>query len=156
MSYNYLETLKEDIRQAIEEGYNLDEYRGDRDSLEQKLNDDLWIDDSVTGNASGSYTFNSYQAGEYVKENLDILKEAAEEFCCTDRAEKWLFDEAWEDADVTIRCYLLGQAISEVLDEIEEAGQLDEIEEPSESLINLASQYEGSPEAETVKEAVKA
>ena len=129
MSYNYLEAIKDDVKQAIEDNYNLDEYRGNRDGLKEKLNDDLWIDDSVTGNASGSYTFNSYQAGEYVKDNLDILKEAATDFCCTDRAEKWLFDEAWEDADVTIRCYLLGQAIGEVLDELEADGALDEIEE---------------------------
>lgn len=142
MLYNYLKAIKEDVKQAIEENINLDEYRGDRDGLEEKLNDDLWIDDSVTGNASGSYTFNSYTAREYVLDNLDILKEAAEEFGCTDRAEKWLFDEAWDDADVTIRCYLLGQAINEVLDEIEESGDLDEIEEePSEDLINLTSQY---------------
>lgn len=142
MSYNYYEAIKEDIKQAIEESINLDEYRGDREALEEKLNDDLWIDDSVTGNASGSYTFNSYTAKKYVQDNLDLLKEAAEEFGCTDRAANWLFDEAWEDADVTIRCYLLGRTIAEVLDEIEAAGDLDEIEEePSESLINLASQY---------------
>lgn len=158
MSYNYLEAIKEDVKQAIEENINLDDYRGDRDSLEEKLNDDLWVDDSVTGNASGSYTFNSYTAKNYVQDNLDLLKEAAEEFCCTDRAEKWLFDEAWEDADVTIRCYLLGQAIGEVLDEIEESGDLDEIEEePSEELINLAIQYKApEPETVTAAEIIKA
>lgn len=157
MSYNYLEALKEDIRQAIEEGYNLDEYRGNREELEQKLNDDLWIDDSVTGNASGSYTFNSYKAMEYVKDNLNLVSEMASEFCVShDEIGEHFLNEDWEYFDVSIRCYLLGQAINEVLDEIEEAGQLDEIEEPSETLINLASQYEGSPEAETVKEAVKA
>lgn len=152
MSYNYLNAVIEDVKQAIEENINLDEYKGNREALEEKLNDDLWIDDSVTGNASGSYTFNSYTAKEYVQDNLDLLKEAATEFCCTDRAEKWLFDEAWEDADVTIRCYLLGQAIGEVLDEIEESGDLDEIEEPTEELLNLAAETEAA-EPESVRAA---
>ena len=35
----------------------------------------------------------------------------------SDIGEKFL-DEDWEYFDVSIRCYLLGQAISEVLDEL--------------------------------------
>ena len=113
--YDYLEAIKADVKEAIENNYDVSGYTPEE--LEEKLNEDLWIDDSVTGNGSGSYTFNSAQAKEYVLDNLDLLKEAAEEFCCTGRAEEWLFDERWEDADVTIRCYLLDTAISEVLNE---------------------------------------
>lgn len=113
--YNYLEAIKADVKEAIENNYDVSGYT--REELEEKLNDDLWVDDSVTGNASGSYTFNTAQAKEYVLDNLDLLKEAAEELCCTGRAEEWLFDEQWEDADMTIRCWLLSRAISDALDD---------------------------------------
>jgi hypothetical protein len=83
------------------------------------LNDRLFIEDSVTGNASGSYTFNAWQAEENLCHNLDLLGEAFSEFCVEDSALKEAMESA-EGCDVTIRCYLLGQAISEVLDELEE------------------------------------
>ena len=57
--YDYIEHMTEDIKDAIRERYTPDEIReqldDDRDEFAQKLNDDLWTDDSVTGNASGSY-----------------------------------------------------------------------------------------------------
>lgn len=124
--YDYREAMRDDIKEAITSGsYDLSDYES-RDEAEEKMNDEMWIDDSITGNASGSYTFSRYKAQEYVKDNLDLLKEAAIEFCCTDRAEYWLANDEWENADVTIRCYLLGQVLSEVLDEYEEAGQWDD------------------------------
>lgn len=93
----------------------------DRQDIEEHLNDNLWIDDSITGNGSGSYTFNREEAKEKVLADIDTVREALEEFG-TDAetiAEKFL-DEDWEYFDVTARCYVLGQAIGEVLDEIEE------------------------------------
>jgi len=121
--YDYREAMKDDIRQAISENIDLTDYRKDRDGLEEYLNDNLFCDDSVTGNASGSYTFNSYIAGEYVKDNIDLCREALQMFCveADTIAEKFL-DEDWEYFDVTIRCYLLGECISSVLDEMEENG----------------------------------
>ena len=80
--YNYLESVKEDVKSAIVENYDyLEELKNDRNGFEQKLYDDLFISDSVTGNASGSYTFNAWQAEEYLCHNLELLKEACEEFC---------------------------------------------------------------------------
>ena len=130
--YDYLEAMKADIIDYIKNDAELD--RDDliynRESLEEKLNDDLWINDSITGNASGSYTFNSYIAKEYVTDNEDLCREALQKFC-TDAdtiAEKFL-DGEWEWFDVTIRCYLLGQAISAALDEIAEEIEAEEEEE---------------------------
>ncbi len=115
--YNYLEAMKHDISQYILDNIYMPEYRNDRECLEEKLNDELWVEDSVTGNASGSYTFNTWKAKEYVMDNMDLLKEALSEFGVEPSVvgEK-LLDEEWEYFDVTIRCYLLGQAIAEVLD----------------------------------------
>lgn len=118
--YNYLEAMKEDVLEYINNEINLSDYE-DLDELEQFLNDELRTVDSVTGNASGSYTFNRCQAQEYVCDNIDELKEALDDFG-TDAetiTDKFL-SEDWEYFDVTIRCYLLGAAISESLEEIEE------------------------------------
>lgn len=117
--YNYLEAMIEDVKEVIRNEYDTTEFT-DREDFEQKLNDDLWIDDSVTGNASGSYTFNSYTAKEYVFDNIDLLNEAITEFCEDDVIGEKFLNEEWEWMDVTIRCYLLGQAISEALDEMED------------------------------------
>lgn len=117
--YNYLETMKSDIKDYIKNEVNTSDY-SNREELEERLNDDLWNEDSVTGNASGSYTFNRADAEEYVTDNIDLLAEACKELCVTNKivGEKFL-DEDWEYFDVTIRCYLLSQAISEALDEID-------------------------------------
>lgn len=117
--YNYLEAMKNDIEEYINENINLEDYES-KDELEEKLNDDLWIEDSVTGNGSGSYTFNSYKAKEYLEGNEDLVREMCKEFCidADTIAEKFL-NEDYEYFDVSVRCYLLGQAIAEVLEDIE-------------------------------------
>lgn len=122
----YLEQVIEDVRNYIENEINLqDEILtgefDDRDDIEEKLNDALWIDDSITGNASGSYTFNSEEAKRNVLADIDTVREALREFCVDAEtiADKFL-NEEWEYLDVTTRCYVLGQAIGEVLDEKEE------------------------------------
>ena len=62
-TYNYNEAVKNDVLDYIRNEVNFSEFE-DMEELEQSLNDDLWTVDSVTGNASGSYTFNRYQAQE--------------------------------------------------------------------------------------------
>ena len=127
--YNYLETMIEDVKEAIRSNAEItaEELTYNRDDIEQKLYDELWIDDSVTGNASGSYFCNSYKARECVIDNMEIASEALKEFCVSaeEIGERFL-NEDWEYLDVTIRCYLLGQAISEALDELE--FELEEVE----------------------------
>jgi hypothetical protein len=123
--YNYLESVKEDVLSYINEN-KIKVYSSNREEVEQTLNDDLWIEDSVTGNASGSYTFNAWQAEENICHNLDLLAEAMEAFGCSD---KNVVEEGAEWADVTIRCYLLAQAVAEVLDEVEEEEEEEDNEE---------------------------
>ena len=117
--YNYLEAMKNDIQEYINENINLEDFE-DIEELEEKLNDDLWIEDSVTGNGSGSYTFNRYQAKENLEGNEDLVREMCQEFGVDAQtiADKFL-NEDYEYFDVSIRCYLLGQAIAEVLEDIE-------------------------------------
>ena len=118
--YDYLEAMKSDIIDYVRNDVNTDEFTS-REELEESLYDDLWTVDSVTGNGSGSYTFNRAEAEEYVNDNSDLLREAISEFCVDSEtvAEKFL-EADYEYFDVTIRCYLLSQAISEALDELED------------------------------------
>ena len=108
--YNYLENVKKDVRKFIDEYKN---YLPDnREEIEEQLNDMLQNDDTITGNETGSYFRDTDRAAEAIAFNWDLLAEALEDFgyeniknganCC----------------DVLIRCYLLPQAIAEVLDEM--------------------------------------
>ena len=117
--YNYMESIAADVLEYIRTDYTEEEIREklqDRDAWEEELNDTLWTEDSITGNASGSYTCNAWRAEEYIAHNLDLLAEAMQEFGDTSDALK----NGAEWCDVTIRCYLLGAAISAALDTIEE------------------------------------
>ena len=116
--YNYLEAMIEDVKEYLrnEAEYDQDDLFYNRSYLEEKLHDELWCNDSVTGNASGSYTFSTWKAEEYLCHNYDELADACEEFG-QDIGEA--VKRGAEFCDVTIRCYLLGRAISEALDEIE-------------------------------------
>lgn len=113
--YNYMEAMTEDVKEYIKNEITLSDF-SDREELEEYLNDILWIKDSVTGNASGSYTFNTYKAEEYICHNWDLLVEAMEDFGDEENPLK----KGAESCDVTIRCYLLGQVITEVLNGMEE------------------------------------
>lgn len=124
--YDYYSAVKEDVKNVVVNEYNyIEELKNDREEFEQRLYDELWVNDSVTGNTSGSYTFNAWQAEENICHNMDLLKEACSEFN-TDLAD---IIESAESCDVTIRCYLLNQSISEILDELEEELPEDEEED---------------------------
>lgn len=120
MQYNYLENITEDVKEYIKENYNIME---ELDTIDRdNLYDELWIADSVTGNASGSYTFNTWQAEEYIAHNWDLIEEAFDAFGC-DAAD---LGRGAEYIDVTIRCYLLGQAIDAAIEELEEEKEEEE------------------------------
>ena len=107
--YDYLSAVESDVREYIENNVDFHDY-SDLDEMEEDLNEKLFVEDSVTGNASGSYTFNAWQAEEYLCHNLDLLAEASEEF----GGNSDILSDGAEACDVTIRCYLLGQAIGNV------------------------------------------
>ena len=114
-NYNYLEQVTADAKKAILEGMEHWTFY-DREELEEVAHDELWADDSVTGNASGSYFCSTWKAEEALCHNWDLLAEACEEFG-QDIGEA--FKRGAEFCDVTIRCYLLSQAIVAALDEVE-------------------------------------
>ena len=119
--YDYLQAVTDDVRQHIADN-GITVTADNREEIEEQLNDSLWVNDSVTGNASGSYTFCRWTAEENLCHNLDLLGEACAEFGCTPE-----YDNP-EACDVTIRCYLLGSAISAALEEAEEEAEEEEAE----------------------------
>lgn len=117
-NYNYFEAVCDDVREEIAESW-ADRFADFKtlDELREALNAELWASDHVTGNASGSYTFSTWEAEEYLTHNCDVLEEACASFG-TDIGEE--IKKGAESADVLIRCYLLPAAIDEVLPDFEE------------------------------------
>nr|DAI07931.1 MAG TPA: hypothetical protein [Caudoviricetes sp.] len=138
LEYDSVENVKEDVKNYIAENPPyIEDYadcikcerindNGDCEyffedlcGLKNELNYKLFIDDGVTGNASGSHTFNSNEAKEYVfAGGSQILKAAvADGYLSSDELVKYFTDENWESLDVVCRCYVLYAAIDEAVDE---------------------------------------
>lgn len=107
--YDYLSAVESDVREYIECNVDFRDY-SDLDEMKEDLNEKLFVEDSVTGNTSGSYTFNTWMAEEHLCHNLDLLAEANEE----SGGSSDILSDGAEMCDVTIRCYLLWQAIENV------------------------------------------
>lgn len=128
MAYDYREAVKDDVLEYINDEINFEDF-DTLEELEEYLNEVLFTEDSVTGNASGSYTFGTYEAEENICHNMDLLQEALSEFGDT---EALVMDFDAEKADVIIRCYLLSECIAAALEEIED--EFEEAHEEDEEL----------------------
>lgn len=129
--YDYYEEVKQSIEDVInDEAYylNIEAVRpNDLEEYEEVLNNELWNEDAVTGNASGSYYCNSYKAEEALIGNLELASEALQEFGYNnidvlDKGAEWL--------DVIIRCYVLPSCIAEYIEDnrLELESRLDKIQ----------------------------
>lgn len=87
-----------------------DEY--DEDEVKSYIYDDCFIDDGVTGNASGSFYCSTWQAESALCHNWDLINEAADEF---DYDLGDLLAKGPETVDVIIRCYVLSEAIEHAI-----------------------------------------
>ena len=116
---DYIEAVAEDAVRLIDWGeYDyLIEDAGDMDDLIDDVMGDLWTDDGVTGNGSGSYTMCRDTAAEYAGEVLfdpDFVEEC--ECMCIDMGN--LLAEGPEAVDVTARCLALEHACDEIRDAV--------------------------------------
>ena len=115
----YIEDNKDEILEALgaESMEEVDQY-----DLDEYLRDQLWTEDSVTGNGSGSYTMDREEAKEKVLSALDYepdtVEDAFNEFASAEALGRRILEGEWEYIDVTIRCYLLGEVIAEVVKDI--------------------------------------
>lgn len=111
MRYNdYYEQVLSDAKDAVDENIN---YYDDFD----EFYDELWFDDSVTGNGSGSYFVNAAKAREAVADAIwdeKILNALSELGISGDRIVQYLRDNDTESLDVCIRCAMLGEVYGEI------------------------------------------
>ena len=119
--YSYKEQVRADVREWIE--YHKEQIEGlDRHDAYEVIYDSCWVDDSVTGNASGSYTFSRYEARQnfFNDEDSDdyIFQMIEDEFMSADELGKKISESNWEYIDLSIRCWLLCDAVTDVLDEM--------------------------------------
>lgn len=118
MNYNdYYQQVKNDAITAIDEQFDYGYWDGD--TQWDVVYDNLFVDDAVTGNGSGSYFFNAAKAREAVADAIwddKILDALSEIGISGDRIAQYLRDNDAESLDVCIRCAML----SEVYGEIEE------------------------------------
>lgn len=119
--YDYLTEETNDVLTYIKDELDEDTKQALLDNDEEAisdLNDRLWVKDSITGNGSGSYTFNAVKAEENLAGNLDLLADALEAYGETSEAFDYL--RSPENADVTIRCYLLSQAVDDAVEQFQD------------------------------------
>lgn len=115
--YSYPSHVKQDIKEFIEKRLDSGTFgmliQGDEDTI-QDVEDLMFDQDEITGNASGSYTFNTFKAEQNLMGNWDLLKEAKEEL----QPNVDLIEKGPEFCDVMIRCYLLDWCFNKALGEI--------------------------------------
>lgn len=116
--YNYYEEVLQAVKEEAANNYTPEMLEPvDLDDYAEKLNDALWVDDSVTGNASGSYFCNAYRAEEALTGNWGLASAALSEFGCNDVNP---FERGAEWVDVTIRCYWLRDCIADYIEQNED------------------------------------
>ena len=119
--YSYKEVVRSDVREWIDN--HKEQLEGlDRHDAYEVVYDSCWVADEVTGNASGSYTFSRYEArqnffnddysDDYISQMID------DGFMSDDELGKNIAESNWEYIDVSIRCWLLCDAVTDVIDEI--------------------------------------
>ena len=108
---DYKEQIKNDLLDFA------GEQKGYCDSMDN-FRDDAFIDDSVTGNGSGSYTFNSKKAEENIKDLIfsDELLQMFKDF----GYDRVPMEKGPEYIDVSVRCFFIDEVISENEKEIKE------------------------------------
>lgn len=115
---NYYEDVLQAVKEAAEDSYTPEMLEPvDLEDYGEKLNDALWVDDSVTGNASGSFFCNAYKAEEALAGNWDLAVEALKEFGYNDIN---ALEKGAEWVDCVVRCYVLSQCIAEYVEDNED------------------------------------
>lgn len=128
MNYNdYYQQVKNDAIAAIDEQFKNGYW--DSDTEWDVVYDNLFVDDSVTGNGSGSYFFNSAKAREAVADAIwdeKILDALSEISIDGDEIAQYLYDNNAESLDVCIRCAMLGEIYGEIEDYFSDCVNADE------------------------------
>lgn len=114
---DYRNAVISDAEDVIAEYFDNGTY--DEETDFNDVYDNLFVDDTVTGNASGSYFFNAAKAREAVADAIwddKILDALSEIGISGDRIAQYLRDNDAESLDVCIRCAILGDVCGEIAD----------------------------------------
>lgn len=114
---DYRNAVISDAEDVIAECFDNGTY--DEETDFNDVYDNLFVDDAVTGNGSGSYFFNAAKAREAVADAIwddKILDALSEIGVDGDRIAQYLRDNDAESLDVCIRCAMLGEVYGEIED----------------------------------------
>ena len=106
--YDYRKAMKEDILEWLDFNYLYDPEES-VDEICDKIYDELFIEDCITGNGCNGYDTEAH-CEEYVCHNLSLYFEAAAElYDFPTGATSWVWEGPATHMDCTIRIYLLGE-----------------------------------------------
>ena len=132
MAYDYRKEMKKDIMNWFDEEVVFC-YEGDKVTQvvisgdtydeqvdwEEEMKDRMLYDDYITGGGTGSYTMSSCMAEEYVKDNEDLVYAVIDNYKYSGEVvASWFFNDEWDEVDVAIRQYLLGEVFEKTLEEV--------------------------------------
>lgn len=112
--YDYEKAMKRDIQDYIFNESLYPHTVREAEQLVEQLCDDLWDVDIITGNG-GQFYADAEACRDMLRGNEELYAEAAREF-----GEENLNDYCLDprSADCTVRCYLLGTAVHEAVNEL--------------------------------------
>ena len=118
MAYDYYKEVTDDVIEYLRENRYMMDDDEDINDVAEEIYDDLIENSDITGNMSGSYTFDSFKAKGYVLDNFDLFKAACDDFGYgyADVGE-WFLDELWETMDVIIREFVLRECVENAINE---------------------------------------
>lgn len=136
LNLNYYDELKNDIEEALKYDYaEVLENAENKEDAYYQLEDIFFVKDSITGNASGSYYFNSYESRKHCYNYFNDVFEALEEYGYNFELEKFkTFVDLIEEGYLNIENMTLNDDILEEVDEDERCYAfyaLEEVEELS-------------------------
>lgn len=116
--YDYRIEMANDILNYIQSNITFEDWEF-RVDFEDYLYNELWADNSITGN-DGNYYSTESDCEAFLAYNLDLMMEACEEFCVDMKTllQHYHNGDLARYLDCTIRCYLLGEVIYEILNDI--------------------------------------
>lgn len=115
-NFNYSEDVKESVINFIQDEIDKLDFLESikKQNFYDCYYDDLFIDDSITGNASGSYYCNTMKAKESCLSDIETIEDAVNDSFIDMNKH---FGE-WEYIDVSARCYVLSSVLSEIESDI--------------------------------------
>lgn len=117
--YDYLEAITNDIECWMDKDgdpFDISQFEN-REEAAEFLYDELWSEDSITGNGPDGYDSEN-ACEEYLCHNIDLIIDACDTFGVNyaDLRMRYKKGTFAIYLDCTIRCYLLGQAVNNALE----------------------------------------